>query len=123
MKINTGSKSYTVIKEQLQKKLAKSKKVAVSGVREVIAYAQYALNPPKREVLSKKAADMQKKYLQKHLLLSIFKKRSPEQQFAIAQRERELAKLEQSAQKAVEKYNKFLANEQAAQKAFDNLNK
>ena len=65
----------------------------------------------------------QKKYLQKGAFLSILKTKYPENLTMILQKEKELKKLEQQALIAAEKYNKFIEQEVAAQKAFDVLNK
>lgn len=91
-------------------------------VREAIAYAQFAIKPPKTEVLAKKAADAQKKYFQKELYVKSLHKNFPNQTNLILAHEKELASLNQKAQTAIKKYNDFAAKEIQAQEAFKNLN-
>ena len=85
-------------------------------------YNQYTMPTPKLEVLGKKMTELQKEYLFKSVFLNELKHSSPEQTVLIYQKEKELHALEQKAQTAIEKYNKFAAWQAAAQKAFDELN-
>jgi len=149
MKINTNNNTYKAIKEQFVQKKSKLKQEAQERIKEAkeyiepkvkeaysktkqkiqpkvdefTAYAQFALNPPKSQVLREKMTAAQKKYLQKGAFLSILKTKYPENLTMILQKEKELKKLEQQALIAAEKYNKFIEQEVAAQKAFDVLNK
>ena len=85
-------------------------------------YAQYTMERPKLEVLSKEVTKLQKDVLFKSVFLNELKRRVPQQNALIYQKEKELQKLEKRAQDAIEKYNKFAAQQAAAQKAFDELN-
>ena len=80
------------------------------------------MNPPKLEVLGKKMTSLQKQYLFKSAFLNELKRKAPEQAKLISQKEKELQILQQKAQEATEKYNKFAAQQAAAQRAFDLLN-
>ncbi len=86
-------------------------------------YAQYTMEPPKLDVLRQRVTELQKQVLFKSAFLSELKRRAPEQTMLIYQREKELQKLEQQAQIAIEKYNDFAAKQAVAQRAFDELNK
>ena len=110
-KIKDTKDAYKTVKQKVQPK-----------VDEFIANAQYALNPPKLEVLGKKVTSLQKEYLFKSAFLNELKRKAPDQTRLISQREKELQILQQKAQEAAEKYNKFAAQQAAAQRAFDILN-
>lgn len=110
------------VSPKIEETYESAKQKAEPKVREAIAYAQFAINPPKKEVLSKQMTEAQKKFLNKSALLEDLKRRFPKQQSLILEREKELAKLEQKAVNAVAKYNEFASKERQAQEAFNNLN-
>lgn len=110
------------ISPKIEETYESAKQKAEPKVREAIAYAQFAINPPKVEALSKKAAEAQKKYLEKELFTKSLHRNFPNQTNLILAHEKELAKLEQKAVNAVAKYNDFAAKETQAQEAFNNLN-
>ena len=85
-------------------------------------YAQFTMEPPKLETLGKKMTELQKEYLFKSVFLNELKHSSPEQTVLIYQREKELQKIKKKAEEATEKYNRFAAQQAAAQRAFDELN-
>ena len=86
-------------------------------------YAEFTMDPPKLEVLGKKVTELQKQVLIKSALLNGLKRRAPQENILIFQREKELMQLEQKTQKAIEEYNRFAAKQAAIQRAFDELNK
>lgn len=86
-------------------------------------YNQYTMPTPKLEVLGKKMTELQKEYLFKSVFLNELKHSSPEQTVLIYQREKELQKIKKKAEEATEKYNRFAAQQAAAQRAFDELNR
>ena len=110
-KIKDTKDAYKTVKQKVQPK-----------VDEFISNAQYAMNPPKLEVLGKKMTSLQKQYLFKSAFLNELKRKAPEQAKLISQKEKELQILQQKAQEATEKYNKFAAQQAAAQRAFELLN-
>ena len=77
---------------------------------------------PKLEILGKKVTNLQKEVLVRSAVLNNIKRLCPNNTALIYQKEKELHALEQKAQIAIEKYNKFAAWQAAAQKAFDELN-
>ncbi len=85
-------------------------------------YSEYTMERPKLEVLGKKVTKLQRDVLFKSAILNELKRRAPEQNVLIYNKERELQKLKKKTQDAIEKYNKFAAWQAAAQKAFDELN-
>ena len=111
-RISDAKEIYSITKQKIQPK-----------VDEFTAYAQFALNPPKSQVLREKMTTAQMKYLQKGAFLSILKTKYPENPTMILQKEKEFKQLKQQALIAAEKYNKFIEQEVAAQKAFEHLNK
>ncbi len=88
-------------------------------------YAQFTMEPPKLETLGKKMTELQKEYLFKSVFLNELKRKSPEpeQSMLIYQQEIKLQQLKKKAEEATEKYNRFAAQQAAAQRAFDELNK
>lgn len=91
-------------------------------VDEFIAYAQFALNPPKIETLSKKMTEAQKEYLAKTVYYDEYSRQFPEEYFKLHKMKIELHKLQQKAQKATDEYNSFAARQAAAQRAFEQIN-
>ena len=91
-------------------------------VEEYIAYAQYAINPPKIEVLSKKMTNAQKDYLFFNVTFKNLTNHIIPKEHQIEQMHMQLKELEKKAQKATEEYNNFAAQQSAAQKVFDELN-
>ena len=85
-------------------------------------YTQYTMVRPKLEILGKKVTNLQKEVLVRSAVLNNIKRLCPNNTALIYQKEKELHALEQKAQIAIEKYNKFAAWQAAAQKAFDELN-
>lgn len=134
------SNSYRTIKQQVEQKLSQSKsaaeeklkaageyiepkvKKAAAKASEFISDVQFAMKPPKLEVLGKEVTKLQKEVLFKSAFLNELQRRAPEQTILIYQRQKDLQKLEEKARIAIEKYNKFAAQQAAAQRAFDELN-
>ncbi|MBS4759604.1 MAG: hypothetical protein KHX03_02775 [Clostridium sp.] len=135
-----GSNSYKAIKQQWSEKQAKLKAEAEERIKEAKEYleprlkktaakasefisdVQFSIKPPKLEVLGKEVTKLQREVLFKSTFLNELQRRVPEQTILIYQRQKELQKLEEKARIAIEKYNKFAAQQAAAQKAFDDLN-
>lgn len=86
-------------------------------------YEEITFPTPKLEKLQKKVTELQREVLFKSAFLNELKRRAPEQNFLIYQREKELQKLEEQTKQAIDKYNRFAAWQAAAQRAFDELNK
>lgn len=86
-------------------------------------YSEYTMERPKLEVLGKKVTKLQRDVLFKSAILNELKRRAPEQNVLIYNKEKELQKIKKKAEEATEKYNKFAAWQAAAQKAFDELNR
>ncbi len=85
-------------------------------------YAELTMAPPKLQVLGEKVTELQKQFLFKSAILGELKRRAPEQTMMIYKREKELMQLEQKTKKAIDEYNKFAAQQAAAQEAFNRLN-
>ena len=85
-------------------------------------YNQYTMAPPKIDVLRKKVTNLQKEFLVKSVVLNNIKRICPNNTELIYRKEKELQELEKKAQAAIDEYNKFAAQQAAAQKAFDELN-
>lgn len=77
---------------------------------------------PKREVLEKEILGLQSKKLAKVIQASFLKKDSPENSWRYDNAMKELALLDLKLQDTVEEYNRFVAKEDAIQKAFERLN-
>lgn len=86
-------------------------------------YEEVTIPTPKLEKLQKKVTELQREVLFKSAFLNELKRRTPEQNFLIYHREKELQKLEEQTRQAIDKYNRFAAQQAAAQRAFDELNK
>lgn len=118
----TIKESYNQGKDALGKAYKTVKQKTEPIINETIAYAQNTMNPPKINVLREEMLAAQKKYLRQTLKVSSTKRNFPNLPMQVYQQEKELMKLENKSQIAVEKYNKFAAREKAAQKAFEELN-
>lgn len=110
--INEAKDAYNKVKQKAQPK-----------VDEFISDIQYAVNPPKIEVLSKKVTSLEKKYLHKSLYLNELERRFPGETLLISKTRSELQQFEQETIKAREEYNKFAASQAAMQQAFERINK
>lgn len=119
----TIKESYNQGKEALGKAYKTVKQKAEPIINETISYAQNTMNPPKINVLRDNMLEAQKKYFKQTLKVAATKRNFPNSPLQLYQQRKELMKLENKAQIAVEKYNKFAARQQAAQKAFEELNK
>ena len=111
-KIKDAKEIYRNTKEKVEPK-----------VSEFIDNVQYAMNPPKLDVLKKDITNLQKKYLFKSAYVNELQRKYPEQSMLIYANKKELQQLEKKTQEAVDKYNEFSALQAAAQKTFDTLNK
>ena len=85
-------------------------------------YEQFTMERPKLEILGEKVTELQKQVLFKSAFLSELKRRAPQENILIFQKEKELMSLEQKAQQAINEYKKFAEKQAAAQRAFDRLN-
>ena len=77
---------------------------------------------PKREVLEKEILGLQSKKLAKVIQASFLKKDAPENSWRYDNAMKELALLNLKLADVVDEYNRFVAREEACQKAFDRLN-
>ena len=111
-------KSKKVIKETLDDVKEKTE----PKIRETLSYFEYTMNPPKAEVLSKECMKLQKKYLFETAYLNQLKNQTPQNPLLIFKLEKELMLLEQKVLQTRDKYNRFVAQQNAAQAAFDRLN-
>lgn len=110
-KIQEVQSSYDEVKKKVEPK-----------VDEFITNAQFFMTPPKEVSLRKNVTELQKKVLQKSVMLTELKKRDPNQMYLIYKHTIELQKLERETQSAIEKYNDFVARQAACQQAFNKLN-
>lgn len=123
--INSLKSIYKNSKKQVNNLKEKSKPVlekAKQSYQTVINTVDKIINPPKAEVLKNKITEAQKQFLIKDLQLSSLKNSSPKDYYAIYYKQSELTKAGKAVEKATLEYNKFAAQQSAAQKAFDELN-
>lgn len=118
----TIKESYNQGKEALGKAYKTVKQKAEPIINETISYAQNTMNPPKINVLRDNMLEAQKKYFKQTLKVASTKRFFSKSHMQIYEQEKELMKLDNKAQIAIEKYNRFASKQQAAQKAFEELN-
>ena len=101
----------------------KSIKMQEKYNRKHLEYAELTNEPAKIDILREAKIEAQKQYLTNSMELEIMKKHFSDRYVEIFREEKNVAKLAQKAKIATEKYNQFAAQQAAAQKAFEELNK